>query len=74
MNSKAFPFGVYTFDDTILSCQIVKCVKIVKIVKIVNLFQFLHQVRIGFLDSILTLAQDFSYLFPLQPIYYPVFH
>ena len=49
MNSKAFPFGVYTFDDTILSCQIVKCVKIVKIVKIVNLFQFLHQVRIGFL-------------------------
>ena len=62
MNSKAFPFGVYTFDDTILSCQIVKCVKIVKIV---NLFQFLHQVRIGFLDSVLTLAQKLSYLFPL---------
>jgi hypothetical protein len=38
MNSKAFPFGVYTFDGTILSCQIVKCVKIVKNVKIVNLF------------------------------------
>ena len=38
MNSIVFPFGVYTFDDTILSCQIVKCVKIVKNVKLVNLF------------------------------------
>lgn len=38
MNSKAFPFGVYTFDDTILSCQIVTCVTFVTIVTIVTLF------------------------------------